>query len=210
MKHPHCQTLTPSLSLVPLFISFCTRLSFCHRCGSVPHVRCGERRLRLVLGVQRQRPAGHREHHGSAQPGGCGGTDRLSNPGPQVGNMRIIPPNMIGFHHWMYLVFIIRRMPFNGAFYSHLLRMSYAVSFWITNDHFSSFNISRNMHPYAGIEVIGLSTGWEHTCAVASGGGIWCFGGDNYGQLGTGNTTRTDQLSPSAVSLGAGGFKHYF
>ena len=62
------------------------------------------------------------------------------------------------------------------------------------------------MHRYAGIEVIGVSTGWEHTCAVASGGGVWCFGGNNYGQLGIGNTT--DQHSPSAVSLGAGDFVH--
>ena len=62
------------------------------------------------------------------------------------------------------------------------------------------------MHRYAGIEVIGVSTGWEHTCAVASGGGVWCFGGNNYGQLGIGNTT--DRHSPSAVSLGAGGFIH--
>ncbi len=48
------------------------RLRHRHRRGRVPHVRDRFRGRGHVLGLQQQRPAGHREHHGSEQPGGCG------------------------------------------------------------------------------------------------------------------------------------------
>ena len=63
------------------------------------------------------------------------------------------------------------------------------------------------MAPSAGVTVTAITTkgalDFDHTCAVSSGGGLWCWGGNEYGQLGIGSTTA--QYSPVAVSLGAGG-----
>ena len=55
----------------------------------------------------------------------------------------------------------------------------------------------------AGVSIIAIDTGYRHTCALASSGGLWCWGWNAYGQLGINNTA--DQSSPVAVSLGAGG-----
>jgi len=43
-----------------------------------------------------------------------------------------------------------------------------------------------------------LSAGYDHTCALTTGGSAYCWGGNNHGQLGTDNTTRTPY--PTAVS----------
>ena len=56
---------------------------------------------------------------------------------------------------------------------------------------------------FAGVSVIAIAAGCDHTCAVASGGGLWCWGANNFGGLGTGNVY--SQSVPVAVSLGAGG-----
>jgi alpha-tubulin suppressor-like RCC1 family protein len=45
-----------------------------------------------------------------------------------------------------------------------------------------------------------LSAGYDHTCALTTDGSAYCWGGNNYGQLGTGSTTRTPY--PTAVSGG--------
>ena len=56
--------------------------------------------------------------------------------------------------------------------------------------------------PHAGVILTGISAGYEHTCAVATGGGLWCWGNNNYGQLGISNYVQ--QYSPMALGLGAG------
>jgi alpha-tubulin suppressor-like RCC1 family protein len=43
-----------------------------------------------------------------------------------------------------------------------------------------------------------LTTGYAHTCALMSGGGIMCWGQNTYGQLGDG--TNLDRITPVAVS----------
>ena len=54
----------------------CRRLRHRRRRGILAHLRCGERRRPLVLGVERLRPAGDREHCWAAQPGGSEAGDR--------------------------------------------------------------------------------------------------------------------------------------
>jgi alpha-tubulin suppressor-like RCC1 family protein len=55
----------------------------------------------------------------------------------------------------------------------------------------------------AGVSVAGISALSDHTCARSSGGGLWCWGSNDYGKLGI-NSTDEFSLSPGTVSLGAG------
>ena len=49
----------------------------------------------------------------------------------------------------------------------------------------------------AGIEFAAISAGQDHTCAVATNGSLWCWGGHNRGQLGLGQICDdTGWLSP--------------
>ncbi len=51
--------------------------------------------------------------------------------------------------------------------------------------------------------VVALALGDVHTCGLVTGGGVYCWGGNAYGQLGTGDTN--DRLTPTAVTgLGTG------
>lgn len=52
-----------------------------------------------------------------------------------------------------------------------------------------------------GKTVTQIATGNEHACAIAD-GQAYCWGRNNYGQLGTGNTSNTN--SPAAVSTSSG------
>ncbi len=52
------------------------------------------------------------------------------------------------------------------------------------------------------VRVIGVNAGSDHTCALTSNGGLWCWGYNYYSQLGVNNTF--DQYSPMAVHLGTG------
>ncbi len=53
----------------------------------------------------------------------------------------------------------------------------------------------------AGVSAAIIALGEVHTCAILAGGGVKCWGGNNYGQLGIGSTSQ--QNSPVTVS-GAG------
>lgn len=52
-----------------------------------------------------------------------------------------------------------------------------------------------------GLQITSIGAGKEHTCGLSSSGQAYCWGRDNYGQLGDGSSI-TDQSSPSAVSGG--------
>ena len=48
-----------------------------------------------------------------------------------------------------------------------------------------------------------VSAGLEHTCAIRTSGRLYCWGSDQYGQLGNGPATTDDQLAPVEVAGGA-------
>jgi len=59
--------------------------------------------------------------------------------------------------------------------------------------------------------VAAISSGWGHTCALTSGGAVWCWGNNENGQLGDGTTT--DRVTPvvvisSGISMVSAGSDH--
>jgi hypothetical protein len=54
-----------------------------------------------------------------------------------------------------------------------------------------------------GVSATAIAAGFDYTCVLVTWGGVKCWGRNDYGQLGIGNTVQ--QNSPVDVSLGSGG-----
>lgn len=68
--------------------------------------------------------------------------------------------------------------------------------------------------PLPGLIFSDVSAGYDHTCGVTADSSAYCWGGNKYGQLGTGDTTRTPYPTPVTggvlfASIGAGLFRSY-
>ncbi|MDP6946472.1 MAG: hypothetical protein QF464_20150, partial [Myxococcota bacterium] len=50
-------------------------------------------------------------------------------------------------------------------------------------------------------DLVGIAAGGDHTCAVAEGGQVYCWGGNHMGQLGTGEGDLGDKLYPWQSSV---------
>jgi alpha-tubulin suppressor-like RCC1 family protein len=50
-----------------------------------------------------------------------------------------------------------------------------------------------------GIQFSSISAGGDHACGVATGGVLYCWGSDAYGQLGNGNGSFTNSSVPVVV-----------
>ena len=46
--------------------------------------------------------------------------------------------------------------------------------------------------------MVAFAAGWQHTCALLTGSGVQCWGDNNEGQLGTGDTT--NRLYPTEIT----------
>ncbi|MBI4704415.1 MAG: hypothetical protein HY744_25195 [Deltaproteobacteria bacterium] len=61
-----------------------------------------------------------------------------------------------------------------------------------------------------GTSAVAVAAGWLHTCAVKADGTLWCWGHNEYGQLGDGTTqdkplpTQVSALGTSAIAVAAG------
>ena len=70
--------------------------------------------------------------------------------------------------------------------------------------HFSFYHciLSFNNIFVVGLFASAVATGDNHTCVILSDGSIMCWGSNNKGQLGNGNTISSDR--PEAINLGIG------
>jgi alpha-tubulin suppressor-like RCC1 family protein len=84
-----------------------------------------------------------------------------------------------------------------GAYHTCLLTVNNMVYCWGKNEQgqLGIGDVQDIPYPVSvkniSNDIVSISAGWGHSCAQTRGGGVKCWGLNNYGQLGSGNTTNT-------------------
>jgi len=104
-----------------------------------------------------------------------------------------------------------------GDFHACALRATGAVVCWGRNHEFELGSDSAGDYPTAPVDVDGLSdvvslsAGFDHTCAVIVDGTVWCWGGNSDGELGSGAKSERELViqvrgiaTAESVAVGAG------
>jgi alpha-tubulin suppressor-like RCC1 family protein len=89
-----------------------------------------------------------------------------------------------------------------GQYHTCALSATGAVYCWGYNDLGQLGNNSTNSHVPVQVEGVGgsgllsgiasIAAGWDHTCALTATGAVYCWGWNNYGQLGNNSTTESN------------------
>ncbi|WP_437896586.1 RCC1 domain-containing protein [Sorangium sp. So ce124] len=95
-----------------------------------------------------------------------------------------------------------------GASHSMALDTSGVIWVWGASSYGQIGNGSSGINQVRPTSVIvpggaaAISAGWHHSLAVSTGGSVWSWGRNNYGQIGNGTSGTTNRTTPYQVALG--------
>jgi len=127
----------------------------------------------------------------------CWGDNTYGTVGDGTSSFRTTPVGVIGFGSGVAAVAA-------GDYHTCAITSAGGVLCWGANSYgqLGDGTTTYRLAPVAvsglASDVVAASAGYRHTCVVTSAGAVWCWGRNDYGQLGDGTTT--DRTTPVAVS----------